>query len=700
MSTQHIPPSKIDTTIPKSVVQMIALGVTIAILTAAYVLCSTYYATERQKLLAEQERLLSAWVSSTSKAISLWNTELESQARRISTSELYRQFAADVGQLDSRATTQINELENPKGLPKDISILVEQIPLLRNVLMDFMNFNGMTDVRIVNKEGVTILSAMVRPNAVTPEQHDIIKKALEQRSITFAAVRGTSAGLVLDFAAPLHADLTPQQSKQELGALLLSVPVTAQISRFLSRDIPNESGLKAYLVQKHRNTWENLQVQPAMPIPLQQDAPFTQSEIPFAERIALTGTENVFSIGTQIPEQNWWLVLEKPASEILSQMRYRAYTIYGIGFLIALGILLIMGLIWRSLVSRQQKQLATHFETLYRLTQQQKRLLDGVNASLDVGLVMYNLNGEIQICNPAFGKIVGKSPEETEKETLVSLFDSTITTTLLQGIRNVTQSQKGETIEISLLKGTDIHLYRVTLFPATDVETSSEENKSAVAIFQDITQFRLRSQQQQQQQHNTITALIRAIESVDPYLTGHSSLMQEFADQVCRQMALDPKDRQTLEIATSLSQIGRLFVPRELLAKTEKLSEEEQKELMRIPEHAFSVLRYVDFGLPVTESIYTMYENIDGSGYPRGLKADEIGIHARVLAVLNAFCAMISPRSYRTAMPVEKALNILRSKDAIYDQSIVEMLASVVYSAEGKQIMTYRGTNITQPQVD
>jgi len=82
-----------------------------------------------------------------------------------------------------------------------------------------------------------------------------------------------------------------------------------------------------------------------------------------------------------------------------------------------------------------------------------------------------------------------------------------------------------------------------------------------------------------------------------------------------------------------------------------------------------------------------MNERLDGSGYPKGLHGDEIGIQARVLSVANSFCAMIRPRSYRPAMSPEHALDNLRASTHSYDLHIVEALATALKTSRGNRVL-------------
>ncbi len=115
-------------------------------------------------------------------------------------------------------------------------------------------------------------------------------------------------------------------------------------------------------------------------------------------------------------------------------------------------------------------------------------------------------------------------------------------------------------------------------------------------------------------------------------------------------------------------------MPHHLLTKKGKLTPEEQREVLRAPEYAYKVLHDLQFGLPVPEAVYQMGERLDGTGQPRQLKGGEIVANARILAVVNAFCAMVSARSYRAGMSPEEAVHLL-SQDPGFDPAVVAALA-------------------------
>jgi HD-GYP domain-containing protein (c-di-GMP phosphodiesterase class II) len=167
--------------------------------------------------------------------------------------------------------------------------------------------------------------------------------------------------------------------------------------------------------------------------------------------------------------------------------------------------------------------------------------------------------------------------------------------------------------------------------------------------------------------------------------------MRDVSSLLADSLRLSPEDKSTVEIASNLSQIGKMFIDKTILTKVEQLSDEEKELVQKHVDHAADILRQIDFELPVYEAIYQMNERLDGSGYPNGLHDEEISLQARVLSVANSFCAMIRPRAYRPAMSPEQALENLRSAAHSYDLRIVEALAAALETSRGNKLLEKAG---------
>ena len=157
----------------------------------------------------------------------------------------------------------------------------------------------------------------------------------------------------------------------------------------------------------------------------------------------------------------------------------------------------------------------------------------------------------------------------------------------------------------------------------------------------------------------TMEALVRVVEARDPYLSGHHSRVARLSIAVGNRLGLSVGERATLFYAAQLSSVGRLLVPRGVLAKKGKLTEGERKELEEHINQAVAVLGDIDFDLPIVPIISQMYEREDGSGHPLGLKGDQMARMSKVLAACDAFVAMTSDRAHRKAMTKGDALKAM-----------------------------------------
>lgn len=202
-----------------------------------------------------------------------------------------------------------------------------------------------------------------------------------------------------------------------------------------------------------------------------------------------------------------------------------------------------------------------------------------------------------------------------------------------------------------------------------------------MATFQDITRFRAAAEKAAKRQEVLLAAMDRAMASADPHLVGQSEKMARVAGLLADAIGLDGTQKETVRLSAMLSQIGKLFVPRELLLKQGELTPEERREVGRAPIYADSILADLDFDLPVRETVREISERLDGSG-PAGYTAEQISVCGRVLAVAAAFVAMVSPRAWRRskAFYVEDAIEVL-AKDRRFDETATRTLSRLDVNA-------------------
>ena len=196
---------------------------------------------------------------------------------------------------------------------------------------------------------------------------------------------------------------------------------------------------------------------------------------------------------------------------------------------------------------------------------------------------------------------------------------------------------------------------------------------ASLNLLSDITERKEAEAELSRSFEATLNALSRAAERRDPYTSGHQRRVTELAVAIARELGHSDAECSTLRIAGMLHDIGKLAIPAEILSKPSTLSPAEFGIIRTHPQAGYEIIGDIAFPGPVAKIVLQHHEQMDGSGYPQGLKGDEILVEARILAVADVVEAMASHRPYRPALGIDKALEeIAQNKEALYDPVVVD----------------------------
>jgi putative nucleotidyltransferase with HDIG domain len=171
----------------------------------------------------------------------------------------------------------------------------------------------------------------------------------------------------------------------------------------------------------------------------------------------------------------------------------------------------------------------------------------------------------------------------------------------------------------------------------------------------------------------TIQVLVLAVETKDPYTAGHQKRTTNLARAMAREMGIPPEQIEGIRMAGMIHDIGKISLPTEILSKPTKLTAIEYSLIKEHARQGYEILKDVQSSWPLAEMVYQHHERMNGSGYPRGFKEDEILIEARILAVADVVESMASHRPYRPALGLDAALaEIEKNKDVLYDTNVAE----------------------------
>ncbi|MFQ6001830.1 MAG: HD-GYP domain-containing protein [Anaerolineae bacterium] len=172
----------------------------------------------------------------------------------------------------------------------------------------------------------------------------------------------------------------------------------------------------------------------------------------------------------------------------------------------------------------------------------------------------------------------------------------------------------------------------------------------------------------------TVEALRTAVEVKDKYTAGHSQRVAEYAVQLGRLAGLSEEELKSLEEAALFHDIGKIGIPEEILNKPGRLTDDEYQMVKAHPQRGEEILKPVPFMEDRIPLVRHHHERYDGSGYPDGLRGEEIPLGARILLVADTFDALTSSRAYRPAYSQKEAISILlQSKGTQLDPRLVDL---------------------------
>ncbi|OOZ41053.1 hypothetical protein BOW53_05805 [Solemya pervernicosa gill symbiont] len=177
----------------------------------------------------------------------------------------------------------------------------------------------------------------------------------------------------------------------------------------------------------------------------------------------------------------------------------------------------------------------------------------------------------------------------------------------------------------------------------------------------------------------TVQAIASAIEVRDPYTAGHQQRVALLATAIANEMEMDENSVIGLALGATIHDIGKIYVPAEILNRPGKLTDAEFEIIKSHPRVGHDIIKEIDFPWPVGNMVLMHHERLDGSGYPQGLKGDEIPIEARILAVADVVEAIDSHRPYRPTLGIDFAMEeINKHRGSWYDSAVVDACVALI----------------------
>ena len=256
---------------------------------------------------------------------------------------------------------------------------------------------------------------------------------------------------------------------------------------------------------------------------------------------------------------------------------------------------------------------------------------------------------------------------------------------ILKAILKMDLSEKRRK-ELSLLatNGMQVPIYlsvnKVSLSDAKDIfclvttDLTEEKQIEELATAKKMALAALKSSMELEKSlEESIKSIAYTVESRDEYTAGHMKRVGQLASAIARELDLPEDTIHGIELASTIHDVGKIAIPVEILTKPGKLSKVEFMLVQGHVEAGYDIIKNIQFPWPIARMILEHHERMDGSGYPQGLKGDEILLGSRIIAVSDIIEAMSTHRPYRFVVGIEAALaEIKQNRSTLYDAQVVD----------------------------
>ncbi len=344
-------------------------------------------------------------------------------------------------------------------------------------------------------------------------------------------------------------------------------------------------------------------------------------------------------------------------------------------------------------------EMALYKHSLDNKLRENRRWLATTLNSIGDAVITTDRQGRVVFINPAAEMLLALDQEQAKGRGLPEVF-------------KLKSEESGELVEVpvqevldrggAMLDRQDLLLSingRNVPISSSIAPIADEQGKSegVVVVFRDISHrkraeraLRTSLEQLRQTLNETVSALASMGEKRDLYTSGHQTRVSLLACAIAREMGLDEDRIEGVRVAGILHDIGKIYIPAEILSKPARLTDTEMELMKSHSEVGYEILKSVSFPWPVAKMVRQHHERLDGSGYPDGLKGNDLLLEARILAVADVVEAMSSHRPYRPALGLGRALDEVSKNNGRYDEEVVK--ACLRLFEEDKFSFKYEGT--------
>lgn len=491
-----------------------------------------------------------------------------------------------------------------------------------------------------------------------------------------------AGGPTIAVAAPMLA----VQDDKRIAAVIGIKPVAGELYPLLAQPGATERTAEALLVVRKGATIEYASPLADGTAPLTRtmaaDTPQLAAAFALAEpggfgRLRDYRNVEVLATSRLVGGTDWALLYKIDRDEALADSDARLEVTLGVLSLIVVLVTVGALLVWRHGTSQRAARAAQLFRDLAERFEHQAGFIRRLTDSQPNGIFIATPDGRLTFANAALAATLDAGDADAlVGKPLAAVFGPHEARRHQRVVEDVLEAGKPER-RIDRVEG--LRGERVLQRQYIPLEASRHTERGVLVIEEDLSDAIRARERAERVLQQLVATLLSVVDRRDPYAADQSARVAEVARLTAEEMTLEAVLVDAVDKAARLMNLGKVFVPVEILTKEGRLTDEEFSIVRRSIDEGVELLAGIEFEGPVADTLRQARAKWDGSGEPAGLAGDAILVTARIVAVANAFVAMTSARAHRAGMPVDSALTeLMQSAGKAFDRRVVAALANLV----------------------
>jgi HD-GYP domain-containing protein (c-di-GMP phosphodiesterase class II) len=521
-----------------------------------------------------------------------------------------------------------------------------------------VRLNGVAGIALLNKDREVIVSTSRMP-PIAGELQNFVKKIVPGSKGLSDVYMGPSGNLVIAFAVPIFEVQGENTPKSQIGMVLGVRTVEDSLFELLKQPSGTEKTMETMLVVPDYPNNSLLYVSPMKDgsAPLSKKIDISNEEMDSVFAVMHPGRVDikrdytytqVLVTGRTIENAPWFLVQKINRDEALAESDSRKNNFIIIGISVVILVTMILLVIWRHSMSIKAERAAQRFKKLAEKFEVQKELLNVVADNKMESLLIFNESNKCCFANleAARNADIGQLDAVGKKlPVLVGGGRADIYAKM-----NATALAENRIVTFVHSPWKDNKIIQSKHIPLDHIP--GHEGRGVLIIDQDITELMQYHKKMVNDKNSIIETLVAIMDRRDHFTADHSTRVSKLCRDLANEMQLEVLDAETAEISGLLMNLGKMFVPLNVLTKKIKLTKQEKAQIEESLKLSAELLEKIDFEGPVIETIRQAHANKAGK---------KKLLSAVIVSYANAFVSMLSPRSYRERIGIEEAMSQLQT---------------------------------------